>query len=125
MCSGSEPLGKLCDGARRLLGDPLRRLAPKRMLDDEEREVRHPEAMRRPAREGLKGGRGNDHRGDASPLKLNGVVETPRRARASVGGAGDHQVRRLERGEHLRRRRRGEIRLLPVEGSGYGVPLTE
>jgi hypothetical protein len=55
------------------------------MLEYEERKPRDAERADLAQREALKDGRGDDAGGRARLRQLDGVVETPRRARPSVG----------------------------------------
>ena len=64
-------------------------------------------------RQRREGGRRHNHRGRAGPLQGHRVVETPRRAGASVRGAGEDEVALLgQLGEDLRRGWRRGVGLL-------------
>src|SRR5262245_47384196 len=65
--------------------------------------------------EGLEGTRRHYQRGRAGPLERHRVVETPRRAGPSVGGAGDDQIDVAEAREDLRRGGRRTVRLPLVD----------
>src|SRR2546426_544810 len=87
-----------------------------RVLDDEERQPRDPEGAELADREALERSRPDQPRGRAGLRQLDGVVETPRRARPSVGRAREDHVARLrELREELGRRGRRGIRLPPAD----------
>src|SRR5581483_6004616 len=109
--SRAEPRDELRERGGRLLRDPLGRLAAERVLDDQQREILHPERVGLVVGQGLERGRGDDHRRRARPVQHHRVVDTPRRAGPSVRGAGQHQVEVAEAGEDLGRRRAGGVRL--------------
>jgi len=94
------------------------------MLDHEERQAGNPARGQLAHGEALEG-RGRDQSGRGSDLRdLEGVVETPRRARPSVGGAGKDDVARLrELDDQLGRGRRGSVRLAPVDDGLHTVTL--
>src|SRR5262249_6570747 len=83
--SAAQAGGELGDGGRRLRGDALGRLTAERMRNHEQGQALHPEGVSLVMGQGLEGAGGDDRGGRARPLQRNGVVETPRRAGASVG----------------------------------------
>jgi hypothetical protein len=80
-----EQFHELVDGFTRAATDAFAALAPERMLEHEERKPGDAERADLAQREALKDGRGDDAGGRARLRQLDGVVETPRRARPSVG----------------------------------------
>src|SRR5207247_2810044 len=62
----------------------------------------------------------------AALVQSDRVVETPRRARPSVGGAGEDDVARLRQlVDQLGRRRRGGVGLLAMDDGGHAVALAQ
>src|SRR5207249_5574201 len=107
-----ELLDRLAGTAR----NRLRALTAERVLDDEERQSRDPEGAELTDGEALERGRPDQPRGRAGFRQLDCVVETPRRARPSVGRAREDDVARLrELGEELGRRGRRGVRLPPAD----------
>src|SRR3989441_7906706 len=107
---------ELLDGLTGAPRDRLRTLTAERVLDDEERQPRDPEGAELADREALERSRPDQPRGRAGLRQLDGVVETPRRARPSVGRAREDHVARLrELREELGRRGRRGIRLPPPD----------
>src|SRR5262245_120270 len=80
-----EKFHELVDGLTRAATDAFATLAPERMLEHEERKPGDAERADLAQREALKDRRGDDAGGRARLRQLDGVVETPRRARPSVG----------------------------------------
>src|SRR5262245_51189449 len=86
------------------------------MLDDEQGHPRNAEGAQFTHGEPLEGGGGDQAGGRAQLGDLDCVVETPRRARPSVGRAGQDDVALLgQLGEQFRRRRRGGVGLAPMD----------
>src|SRR5262249_36548166 len=96
------------------------------MLDHEEGQPGDPARGQLAHGEALEG-RGRDQTSRGSDLRnLEGVVETPRRARPSVGGAGEDDVARLrELDDQLGRGRRRSVRLAPVDDGLHTVTLAQ
>src|SRR5262249_12641879 len=115
------------DLRERILGalvDNRAGLAPDRMLDDGQRQIWHPEVLRFLTREPDERLRADGHRGNALPLQLDRVVDTPRRARPSVADRGDDRADLLRVGvEAVGADRRA--RLLLRDGAGHAVVLPE
>src|SRR5256712_2237056 len=107
-----EQACELLDGLARPAPDRLGSLAAERVLDDEERQARDPERAELTHGEPLERGR-RDEPGRCTGLRqLHRVVETPRRARPSVGRAREDHVARLRQlREHLGRCGRRGVRL--------------
>src|SRR5712692_3566536 len=107
-----EQARELLDGLARPAPDPLGSLAAERVLDDEERQARDPERAELTHGEPLERGRRDEPGRRAGLRQLHGVVETPRRARPSVGRAREDHVARLRQlREHLGRCGRRGVRL--------------
>ena len=62
------------------------------MFDDQERQAQDAESPKLSERQALKRGSGNEAGGGTAFGQLDGVVETPRRAGASIRRAGEDHV---------------------------------
>src|SRR5205823_13979806 len=113
-----ELLDRLAGTAR----NRLRALTAERVLDDEERQSRDAEGAELTDGEALERGRPDQPRGRAGFRQLDCVVETPRRARPSVGRTREDDVARLrELGEEFGRRGRRGVRLSPADDRPHPV----
>src|SRR5439155_14341889 len=95
------------DDALCAIADQLGIDATERMRDERHREVRHAGRGRRGGRERTEWLGAEENGRTAAPFELRGVVETPRRARPSVSGARQEEVRARGDGVMIRGRLRG------------------
>jgi hypothetical protein len=77
------------------------------MRDRHDREIRDPVRARLHPSEGKELIGAQHDRGDTAPFQLRGVVDTPRRARASVGRRGQRHLAGC--GDLVEERRRGTV----------------